>query len=106
MALATGLVGSGIVTARDKTTRKIANDFFIFEYEIIDSEVREWPALTQAAAATAVTTGAGHTHMSVTAGFLETIQYSDESYEVNRPVKSYTYRCRAEKKINTFFPPV
>jgi hypothetical protein len=104
--LATSIVGSaGIVTARDRTVRKIASDVFFFEYEIIDFEVREWVALTQAAATTAVTSGAGHEHMSISAGTFETIEYSDESYEVARSVKSYTYRCRAEKKTISWLPP-
>jgi hypothetical protein len=104
MALAGSIVGSGILITKNKTQRNLrdAGESFYNLVETIENEVREWVALTRAAALAAVAAGSGEASMGLSG---TGVKYSNELSETSRPTGAYTYRCSAEKKTIDFEDP-
>jgi hypothetical protein len=98
MALATSITGDGSLTAYSKTVKRIplVEGLILTIEETTEAETREWVALTEDAAEAAVDEGSGEASMSI-AGELTT--YENDMREDNRIVHSYTYICRAERKV-------
>lgn len=90
MALASSLIGDGILTNSSKVRKPylyVSLYPLTLVYEDTYEETREWVALTKSAAETAVSAAAQP------AGAPDTGQTSWECSEVNRPVGSYTVRA-------------
>ena len=101
MALKNFIAGDNILVSKSKTKRNLrdAGETFFNVEETVESEVREWVALTRAAATGAVTAASGIASMGLTG---TGVVYSHEASENNRVVGSYTYTCSAEKKSISF----
>ena len=101
MALKNFAAGDNILVSKNKTKRNLrdAGETFFNVEETVESEVREWVALTRVAATGAVTAGSGENSMTLTG---TGVVYSHDAQEDNRVVKSYTYTCSAEKKSISF----
>ena len=101
MALATSVTGSGKLVSKAKTVRNLrdAGETYYNVEETIESEVREWVALTQTAAVNAASGGSGEGSMTLSG---EGVVYSNNAEEDNRVVGSYVYTCSAEKKTIDF----
>ena len=102
MALATSVTGTGSLVSYSNTVRNLrdAGETFYNWEETIINEVREWEALTESAANTAVTAGTGEASMTFATGTGTT--YANDSDEDNRVLGSYSYKCSAEKKTIAF----
>ena len=101
MALKTFVAGDSILVSATKATRNLrdAGETFYNITETIESEDREWVALTKTAAEGAKNSGSGVGSMGVS-GTGTTYEHSIA--EDNRVVGSYTYRCSANKKSLSF----
>jgi hypothetical protein len=99
MALATGITDAGNLISSSKPERRFSKwtDFtgVVWYVETSEEEVREWVALTQAAAEAAVAAGSGEAYMGVSG---TGTTYEHDCFETQRQVGAYTYRCSAQKK--------
>jgi len=101
MGLKSFVAGDSILVGATKATRNLrdAGETFYNITETIESEEREWVALTKSAAEGAKNSGSGAGAMGV-AGDGTTYEHSIS--EDNRVVGSYIYRCSANKKSLSF----
>ena len=106
MALKNFAAGDNILVGATKATRNLrdAGESFYNLVETIESEEREWVALTKAAAEGAKNNGSGAGSMSLT-GDPGEVTYEHSMTEDNRVVGSYIYRCSANKKSIAFATP-
>lgn len=102
MALYESVTGSGTVVSESETVRNLreAGESYYNVEENIKTEVREWVALTYAAASAAKSAGTGEAQMNLngTSG----VVYEHSVDEDNRVIGSYIYRCSAEVKTISF----
>lgn len=101
MALRSFAAGDNILVSYNKVTRNLwsAENFQLYRViETIETEVREWVALTAAAAGGAVTAESGTASMVYVTSAVPGAAFQHEAIEDKRPVKSWRYRCTGENK--------
>ena len=101
MALKSFESEDNILVGATKSTRNLreAGETFYNLVETIESEDREWVALTKDAATGAVAASSGVASMTLTG---TGVTYSHDASEDNRVIGSYIYRCSANKKSIAF----
>ena len=72
--------------------------------ETIQAEAREWVALAESTAATAVTNKTGEAQMTMYDADDDDITYENSMQESNRGIGAYTYQCSAQKKSVAIIP--
>ena len=104
MALKLFVAGDNILVSENKTTRNLrdAGETFYNVVETVETEDREWVALTKASATGAVASSSGEASMTLTG---TGVTYSHDASEDNRVTGSFIYRCSAEKKTIAFATP-
>ena len=101
MALKNFAAENNILVAKSRSDRNLrdAGEDFYNRVETVETEDREWVALTKAAAQGAVTNKSGEGSMALTGAG---VTYSHDASEDNRVTGSYIYRCSANKKSIAF----